>query len=121
PAPTEADSAYLRALCIVVAVRRPSDPDRRPPPAPRPHEETTMLTRLHDALRLRTSPVVFFGSAGLIILFVLATLLLTEQMDALFADGSAWLITNLGWFYVLGVTVFLLFLLYLATSRFGQV
>ncbi|WP_289017674.1 BCCT family transporter [uncultured Ornithinimicrobium sp.] len=80
-----------------------------------------MLTRLHDALRLRTSPVVFFGSAGLIVLFVLATLLLTEQMDALFAGGSAWLITNLGWFYVLGVTVFLLFLLYLAMSRFGQV
>src|SRR5690625_7605867 len=29
--------------------------------------------------------------------------------------------TNLGWFYVLGVTTFLLFLLYLAGSRFGRV
>jgi choline/glycine/proline betaine transport protein len=29
-----------------------------------------LLTRLHDALRLRTSPVIFFGSAAIILAFV---------------------------------------------------
>jgi choline/glycine/proline betaine transport protein len=80
-----------------------------------------MLNRLHDALRLRTSPAIFFGSALIIAIFVVMTLVFTDFMDAFFADGSAWVIDRLGWFYILGVTVFLLFLIYLAAGRFGQV
>lgn len=33
-----------------------------------------MLNRLHDTLRLRTNPAIFFSSAAVIILFVLATI-----------------------------------------------
>ncbi|MCJ8505356.1 BCCT family transporter [Kocuria flava] len=80
-----------------------------------------MLDRLHDALRLRTSPTIFFGSAAVILVFVVLTLVFTDTMDAVFAQGSAWVIEQLGWFYILGVTVFLLFLVYLMISRFGQV
>jgi choline/glycine/proline betaine transport protein len=80
-----------------------------------------MLNRLHDALRLRTSPTIFFGSALVIIAFVVLTLAFTESMDAFFAEGSTWVIDQLGWFYIMGVTVFLLFLVYLMVSRFGQV
>ncbi|MFF0943568.1 BCCT family transporter [Kocuria sp. CPCC 205300] len=80
-----------------------------------------MLNRLHDALRLRTSPTIFFGSALVIIAFVVLTLVFTESMDAFFAEGSTWVIDQLGWFYIMGVTVFLLFLVYLMVSRFGQV
>jgi choline/carnitine/betaine transport len=80
-----------------------------------------MLNRLHDSLRLRTSPTIFFGSALVIAAFVVLTLVFTEFMDAVFADGSTWVIEQLGWFYILGVTVFLLFLIYLMVSRFGQV
>jgi len=57
-----------------------------------------MLTRLHDLLRLRTSPAIFFSAAGLIIAFVAATLLFTDPMDTFFSEGSAWVIENLGWF-----------------------
>lgn len=80
-----------------------------------------MLTKLHDLLRLRTSPAIFFSAAGIIATFVAATLLFTDPMDTFFSEGSAWVIENLGWFYILGVTTFLGFLLYLAVSRFGQV
>ncbi|MGQ1797552.1 BCCT family transporter [Kocuria oceani] len=80
-----------------------------------------MLNSLHDALRLRTSPAIFFGSALIIIAFVVLTLVFTDAMDAFFAQGSAWVMDQLGWFYILGVTVFLLFLIYLMISRFGQV
>ncbi|MFI7482743.1 BCCT family transporter [Kocuria sp. M1R5S2] len=80
-----------------------------------------MLNRLHDALRLRTSPAIFFGSALIIVGFVVMTLVFTDFMDAFFSEGSTWVIDQLGWFYIMGVTVFLVFLLYLMVSRFGQV
>ena len=80
-----------------------------------------MWNRLHDLLRLRTSPAIFFASAAVIIVFVLATVIFTEPMDTAVSAASEWLYTNLGWFYILGVTVFLLFLVYIAISRFGRV
>ena len=80
-----------------------------------------MLTRLHDALRLRTSPAIFFGSAAIILAFVIATIAFTEPMGAATASASQWLMTNLGWFYILGVTVFLAFLIFIAAGRFGRV
>ena len=79
------------------------------------------LNRLHDTLGLRTSPRIFFPAAIVAIIFVVGTIAFTDQVDAFFAGASDWVLTNLGWFYVLGVTTFLLFLLYLAVSRFGRV
>ncbi|GAA4480833.1 BCCT family transporter [Enteractinococcus fodinae] len=80
-----------------------------------------MLNRLHDLLRLRTSPAIFFGAAAIIALFVIATITFTEAMDTVFSAASDWLYTNLGWFYIFGVTLFLVFLLYLVASRYGRV
>lgn len=80
-----------------------------------------MLTRLHDLLRLRTSPLIFFSAAALMILFVITTIVFTEPLDAAVTAASDWLYTNLGWFYILGLTLFLLFLIFIAVSRFGRV
>ncbi|AXK46952.1 BCCT family transporter [Brachybacterium saurashtrense] len=80
-----------------------------------------MLNRLHDALRLRTSPVIFFGSAAIILAFVVGTIAFTEPLNNGTAAASDWLLTNLGWFYILGVTVFLGFLIFIAMGRFGRV
>lgn len=80
-----------------------------------------MLTRLHTLLRLRTSPPIFFGSAAVIIAFVLLTILFTQPVDAVVTTASDWLYTNLGWFYILGLTLFLVFLIYAAAGRFGRV
>ncbi|WP_081416479.1 BCCT family transporter [Arthrobacter castelli] len=80
-----------------------------------------MLTKLHDALRLRTSPPIFFGSALVIILFVVATIVFTDALATATSAASEWLMTNLGWFYISGVSVFLLFLIYIAVSKFGRV
>src|SRR5699024_6519885 len=86
------------------------------------HEESrTLLNRLHDALRLRTSPVIFFGSAAIIIAFVVGTIAFTEPLGRATDAASSWLLTNLGWFYILGVTVFLAFLIFIAAGRFGRV
>ncbi|GAB3723380.1 BCCT family transporter [Nocardiopsis nanhaiensis] len=80
-----------------------------------------MLTRLHDVLRLRTSPSIFFGAAAVIIAFVLVTVIFTEPLDAVVTVASEWLYTNLGWFYIFGLTLFLVFLIYTAVGRFGRV
>ncbi|GAB3177730.1 BCCT family transporter [Nesterenkonia halophila] len=79
-----------------------------------------MLERFHDLLRLRTSPAVFFVSAGLILAFVVVTLIIPTRIGDLFGTMSTWIYDNLGWFYISGVTIFLLFLIYIALGRFGR-
>src|SRR5699024_12742681 len=78
-----------------------------------------MLTRLHDLLRLRTSPPIFFGSAAVIVVFVFMTVVFTEPIDTALNAASGWLYTSLGWFYIFGVTFIPVFLLCLAMSRVG--
>src|SRR5690625_1445754 len=80
-----------------------------------------MLTRLHDLLRLRTSPSIFFSAAAVIIAFVLLTIFFTQPLDSAVTVASDWLYANLGWFYILGLTLFLAFLIYAALGRFGRV
>lgn len=80
-----------------------------------------MLRSLHDKLGLRTSPTVFFGSFALAAVFIVLTLAFPGQAADVFSSGSGWIITNLGWFYVLGVTIFLIYLIFTAASRFGRI
>ncbi|WP_120005167.1 BCCT family transporter [Nesterenkonia muleiensis] len=79
-----------------------------------------MLVKVHDLFRLRTSPVIFFISAGIITAFVAVTLIIPTEMGNFWGEGSGWLYENLGWFYVSGVTIFLIFLLWMAVGRFGR-
>ncbi|MCH8559421.1 BCCT family transporter [Nesterenkonia sp. LB17] len=80
-----------------------------------------MLLRLHNIFRLRTSPILFFGSAAIVITFVVLTLLMPTGMGEFFGTGSGWIYDNLGWFYISGVTIFLIFLIFVASGRFGRI
>ncbi len=80
-----------------------------------------MLEKLQRALGLRTNPAIFFSSALLALVFVVGSILFTEEVDAAFGDAAEAVKTNLGWLYILGVTAFLIFLLWIAFSRFGHV
>lgn len=84
------------------------------------HGKVAMLEKFHDMFRLRTSPVIFFVSAAIIVVFVALTLLMPQQMGEFWGTASSWISNNLGWFYVSGVTIFLLFLIFVALSRFGR-
>ena len=79
------------------------------------------LDRLQRRLGLKTDSVIFFASAALTLVFVLTTITFTDQVDSAFGTASSWLKNNLGWFYILGVTSFLIFLLWVALSRYGHV
>ncbi|MFE6449608.1 BCCT family transporter [Nocardiopsis dassonvillei] len=80
-----------------------------------------MFQKLAQRLGLETNPAIFFVSAALTIVFVVSAIFFTDTVDAVFGTTSGWILTNLGWFYILGVTTFLIFLIWIAFSRFGRV
>lgn len=54
---------------------------------------------------------VFFISALLILVFVIATMMFPEQANASLGASKTWVINNFDWFFMLGGNVFLLFCL----------
>ncbi|WP_393916753.1 BCCT family transporter [Halostreptopolyspora alba] len=80
-----------------------------------------MLDDLARKLGLRTNPPIFFASTGLAILFVAVTILFTDQINDVFSRMTGFILSSLSWFYILGVTVFLGFLIWIAISRYGSV
>lgn len=80
-----------------------------------------MLQRLSDRLGLEANPVVFFVSAALGIVFVAITIAFTGSVGKVFTDLSQRVLETTGWFYILGVTTFLIFLLWIALSPFGRI
>ncbi len=80
-----------------------------------------MLQRLQQLLGLQTIPAVFFTSALLAVLFVVLASIYDAPVATFFGDLTTWISTYLGWFFVLTVTMLLLFLLWLALSRYGDI
>lgn len=80
-----------------------------------------MLNRLQQWLGLQTIPGVFFGAAGVAVLFVALAIPFNDQVSQLFGALTGWVATNLGWFYILTVSSLLIFLIGLAVSRYGTI
>ncbi|PRY66437.1 choline/carnitine/betaine transport [Vreelandella songnenensis] len=80
-----------------------------------------MLNTLARRLDLRTDPTIFFTSAGIMVLFLVALLIAPDAIGAAFGAGREWVVTNLGWFFILGVTTWVAFLLWVAISRYGAI
>jgi choline/glycine/proline betaine transport protein len=66
-------------------------------------------------------PEVFLVSGGLILLFVLFTLIFQEPAETAFGAIQAFIAGAMGWFLILSVTLFLLFTIYIAFSKLGNV
>ena len=41
-------------------------------------------------------------------------------LGEVFGQGRDWVVTHLGWFFILGVTTWVLFLIWVAFSRYGS-
>lgn len=80
-----------------------------------------MLERLARALNISAIPAVFFGSAGLAVLFVAFALPFSEAFAGFFGLLTDVTVAYFGWFYVLSVTGLLLFLIWVALSRYGSI
>lgn len=71
--------------------------------------------------RLSIHPQVFGFSAGLILLFVVVTLVNLDAADATFNAVKKGITETFGWLLILCVQSFLIFSVYLAASRFGHI
>ncbi|TQS70488.1 BCCT family transporter [Rhodobacteraceae bacterium] len=79
------------------------------------------MHQLARKLGLRTDPAIFFISAACTVAFVLVLVIAPGPIGDAFAVGRAWIVTNLGWFFILGVNVWLGFLIWAAMSRHGHI
>jgi len=82
---------------------------------------STVRTFRLAGLKLSLHPSVFVGSVAIISLFVLVTLLNLDTAASLFAGIRSWLTRWFGWMLVLIVQGFLVFVIYLALSRFAHI
>ncbi|MFH7325073.1 BCCT family transporter [Desulfurivibrio sp. C05AmB] len=71
--------------------------------------------------RILMNPPVFILSAVLTVAFVLFAMLATETAGALFSATQGWITESAGWFYVLAVAGFLVFVIGLALSGYGRI
>ncbi|MDF9875797.1 BCCT family transporter [Cellulosimicrobium cellulans] len=69
----------------------------------------------------RPDPRVFYPAAGIILLFVLATILFTDSVTALMDTLQRDVIGVFGWYYVIVVAGFVVFSLWMGLSRFGDI
>ncbi|SFN27122.1 choline/glycine/proline betaine transport protein [Candidatus Pantoea varia] len=69
----------------------------------------------------RLNPVVFYTSAGLILTFSLVTILYSELAASWILKAVNWVSATFGWYYMLAATLYIVFVLYMACSRFGSI
>lgn len=70
---------------------------------------------------LKIQPTVFPWAAAIIVLFVAVSLMFLDQMNAVFEATQRQIAEKAGWFYVLSVNFFLVFVIYLMVSRYGHI
>lgn len=70
---------------------------------------------------LNVNGPVFFTSSITIIISIALTLIFQEQAEGYFDAIQDFVANNGGWFFVLCVNIFLIFVLYLAFSKFGNI
>ncbi|MEI7367433.1 choline transporter [Pectobacterium colocasium] len=69
----------------------------------------------------RLNPVVFYTSAGLILTFSLLTMLFNKEANAWITHALNWVSATFGWYYLLAATLYIVFVIFIASSRFGSI
>lgn len=71
--------------------------------------------------RAAINPPVFFGSASLILAFVIFGAGFSDLASEVFSQVQSTIVSSFGWFYLLAVAIFLIFSISLAVSSFGHI
>lgn len=69
----------------------------------------------------RLNPVVFHGSVAGILLFLFYATVFTEHATAFFNAGLDWIGHTFGWYYMLAIVAYLVFVVLIGVSRFGKI
>ena len=70
---------------------------------------------------VRTDYVVFSVAAAAVLAIVVWGLVAPDNLNSVTGSVLGWLVTNIGWLFVLAASAFVLFSIYLAVSRFGDI
>ncbi|MGW6376486.1 BCCT family transporter [Rhodococcus sp. NPDC055112] len=70
---------------------------------------------------VRTDHVVFGVTAAIVAAIVVWGLVGPDSLDSVTGTVLDWLVTNLGWLFILAATGFVLFALWLALSKYGRI
>jgi choline/glycine/proline betaine transport protein len=70
---------------------------------------------------LLTAPRVFIPAAGLMVVFVAIAVIWPDQLGELLVDANTTVVSDFGWWYVLVVTGFVAFALWIALSPMGEI
>ncbi|MDO2068602.1 BCCT family transporter, partial [Escherichia coli] len=65
--------------------------------------------------------VVFYVSALIILIFSLATILFNDISNHLLNVVLAWVSDKFSWYYFLAATVYLIIVVFIACSRYGDI
>ncbi|PSQ33866.1 glycine/betaine ABC transporter [Halobacteriales archaeon SW_10_66_29] len=66
-------------------------------------------------------PQVFFISAGIILLFIALSLVFQETATDLYENVRTGVSTTFGWLFILAANMFIVFMIYLAVSKYGKI
>jgi choline/glycine/proline betaine transport protein len=66
-------------------------------------------------------PQVFFISAGIILLFIALSLVFQGRATTLYENVRTGVSTTFGWLFILAANMFIVFMIYLAVSKYGKI
>ncbi|KZK78786.1 High-affinity choline transport protein [Pseudovibrio sp. W64] len=72
-------------------------------------------------IKHKFNPPVFISSISLIFLLLITAVIWPEGSQRFYSNIQDWIETNTGWLYILAVAIFLLFILFIMVSRFGDI
>ncbi len=72
-------------------------------------------------VRIRINPPVFIGSAVLSVILIIYAVMAPDHAGVVFTAVQTWIINSVGWFYVLSVAGFLVFVIFLGVSEWGKI
>lgn len=81
----------------------------------------TTLNSTKKPQKDKLNSVVFFASATLILAFSFFTILMTETANTWIVATLGWVSKTFGWYYLLAATLYIVFVIFVATSRFGNI
>lgn len=65
--------------------------------------------------------MVFYTSAALILTFSLVTIFFSELSAARIQTAVNWVSATFGWYYMLAATLYIVFVIFMACSRYGDI
>ncbi len=81
----------------------------------------TAVPERRNGPRFDVHPVVFWSSTVIILTIVVVSMLATREVGSFFQWVQQGIVQRFGWFYILSMTGFLGFALWLMASRFGSI